>query len=148
MVYRLEAQKCKYLLIQCANSGASSRPCRFLSSAEVSAALRPFYFSVHPDLFGRYPAERVSHNCEQAQYCIGHCTLSLAGLYLIYVMFLEFRFCVQMVVITTILTIFCLFLVNFPFLCEENTLLRSLYYLFMYVAFNIWSSFWFLQNVV
>ncbi|XP_041983194.1 T-cell activation inhibitor, mitochondrial [Aricia agestis] len=32
--------------------------CRYLSSAEVSTALRPFYFSVHPDLFGRYPEQR------------------------------------------------------------------------------------------
>lgn len=34
--------------------------CRFLSAAEVSTALRPFYFSVHPDLFGKYPEQRVS----------------------------------------------------------------------------------------
>lgn len=32
--------------------------CRSLSSAEVSTALRPFYFSVHPDLFGKYPEQR------------------------------------------------------------------------------------------
>ncbi|XP_077284718.1 T-cell activation inhibitor, mitochondrial isoform X2 [Arctopsyche grandis] len=32
--------------------------CRHLSTAEVSTALRPFYFSVHPDLFGRYPEQR------------------------------------------------------------------------------------------
>ncbi|XP_063236843.1 T-cell activation inhibitor, mitochondrial [Bacillus rossius redtenbacheri] len=32
---------------------------RCLSSAEVSTALRPFYFSVHPDLFGQHPAERT-----------------------------------------------------------------------------------------
>ncbi|KAL0273988.1 UNVERIFIED_CONTAM: hypothetical protein PYX00_006534 [Menopon gallinae] len=31
---------------------------RGLSSTEVSTALRPFYFSVHPDLFGQYPEER------------------------------------------------------------------------------------------
>jgi len=31
---------------------------RHLSSNQVSAALRPFYFNVHPDLFGRYPTER------------------------------------------------------------------------------------------
>ncbi|XP_022116655.2 T-cell activation inhibitor, mitochondrial isoform X1 [Pieris rapae] len=29
-----------------------------LSSAEVSTALRPFYFRVHPDLFGKYPEQR------------------------------------------------------------------------------------------
>lgn len=33
---------------------------RYLSSGEVSTALRPFYFSVHPDLFGQHPNERVS----------------------------------------------------------------------------------------
>lgn len=32
---------------------------RYLSSGEVSTALRPFYFSVHPDLFGQHPAERT-----------------------------------------------------------------------------------------
>lgn len=32
---------------------------RFLSSGEVSTALRPFYFSVHPDLFGKHPDERT-----------------------------------------------------------------------------------------
>lgn len=32
--------------------------CRYLSSAEISTALRPFYFSVHPDLFGKYPEQR------------------------------------------------------------------------------------------
>ncbi|XP_047019192.1 T-cell activation inhibitor, mitochondrial-like isoform X1 [Helicoverpa zea] len=40
--------------------------CRFLSSAEVSTALRPFYFSVHPDLFGKYPTQRkVNENSLQ-----------------------------------------------------------------------------------
>lgn len=32
--------------------------CRCLSTAEVSTALRPFYFFVHPDLFGKYPEQR------------------------------------------------------------------------------------------
>ena len=31
---------------------------RYLSSSEVSVALRPFYFAVHPDLFQQYPTER------------------------------------------------------------------------------------------
>ncbi|XP_028165646.1 T-cell activation inhibitor, mitochondrial isoform X1 [Ostrinia furnacalis] len=40
--------------------------CRYLSSAEISTALRPFYFSVHPDLFGKYPAQRkVNENSLQ-----------------------------------------------------------------------------------
>lgn len=34
---------------------------RLLSSAEVSTALRPFYFLVHPDLFGKYPKEQVEN---------------------------------------------------------------------------------------
>lgn len=38
----------------CANGVTS----RFLSTAEISTALRPFYFSVHPDLFGKYPEQR------------------------------------------------------------------------------------------
>ncbi|XP_022905946.1 T-cell activation inhibitor, mitochondrial isoform X2 [Onthophagus taurus] len=29
-----------------------------MTSTEVSTALRPFYFSVHPDLFGQYPDQR------------------------------------------------------------------------------------------
>lgn len=32
---------------------------RALSTGEVSTALRPFYFTVHPDLFGQYPTQRV-----------------------------------------------------------------------------------------
>ncbi|EEB16765.1 conserved hypothetical protein [Pediculus humanus corporis] len=44
--------------------GCSSLPllnplCRSLSSTEVSTALRPFYFFVHPDLFGQFPEERA-----------------------------------------------------------------------------------------
>ena len=32
--------------------------CRHVSSNQVSSALRPFYFAVHPDLFGQHPVER------------------------------------------------------------------------------------------
>ncbi|KAK7115132.1 T-cell activation inhibitor, mitochondrial-like [Littorina saxatilis] len=32
---------------------------RFLSTQEVATALRPFYFIVHPDLFGQFPMERA-----------------------------------------------------------------------------------------
>lgn len=32
---------------------------RALSTGEVSTALRPFYFSVHPDLFGQFPTQRT-----------------------------------------------------------------------------------------
>ncbi|KAJ8960801.1 hypothetical protein NQ318_020097 [Aromia moschata] len=32
---------------------------RNLTATEVSTALRPFYFSVHPDLFGQHPSERA-----------------------------------------------------------------------------------------
>lgn len=31
-----------------------------MTTTEISAALRPFYFSVHPDLFGQFPNQRVS----------------------------------------------------------------------------------------
>lgn len=31
---------------------------RYLNSSETATALRPFYFAVHPDLFGRHPKER------------------------------------------------------------------------------------------
>lgn len=33
---------------------------RDISNAELSTVLRPFYFAVHPDLFGRHPEQRVS----------------------------------------------------------------------------------------
>ncbi|CAG9860530.1 unnamed protein product [Phyllotreta striolata] len=32
---------------------------RNFTSTEISTALRPFYFTVHPDLFGQYPIERA-----------------------------------------------------------------------------------------
>lgn len=32
---------------------------RALSTGEISTALRPFYFTVHPDLFGQYPTQRT-----------------------------------------------------------------------------------------
>lgn len=40
------------------NSCASTVIYRMIGSSEVASALRPFYFAVHPDLFGRYPQER------------------------------------------------------------------------------------------
>ncbi|XP_060517081.1 T-cell activation inhibitor, mitochondrial isoform X2 [Cylas formicarius] len=40
---------------------------RNLSAAEVSTALRPFYFSVHPDLFGQYPDERATNETSLQQ---------------------------------------------------------------------------------
>lgn len=32
---------------------------RHVSNAELSNILRPFYFAVHPDLFGQHPEQRV-----------------------------------------------------------------------------------------
>ncbi|KAK4879837.1 hypothetical protein RN001_007983 [Aquatica leii] len=32
---------------------------RYMTTTEVATALRPFYFSVHPDLFGQYPQQRL-----------------------------------------------------------------------------------------
>jgi len=32
---------------------------RSISSGEVFTALKPFFFVVHPDLFGQFPKERV-----------------------------------------------------------------------------------------
>ena len=34
---------------------------RWLSGTEVSTALRPFYFLVHPDLFGKYPKAQTEN---------------------------------------------------------------------------------------
>ena len=34
---------------------------RHLTGPEVSTALRPFYFLVHPDLFGKYPREQTEN---------------------------------------------------------------------------------------
>ncbi|KAK7605416.1 hypothetical protein V9T40_007274 [Parthenolecanium corni] len=43
---------------------------RRMSSSEIATALRPFYFSVHPDLFGQYPSERaVNENSLQMLSC-------------------------------------------------------------------------------
>ncbi len=42
-------------------AAAALFPYRGLTSAEVSTALRPFYFLVHPDLFGRFPEERATN---------------------------------------------------------------------------------------
>lgn len=33
---------------------------RMMNASAVATALRPFYFAVHPDLFGRFPEYRVS----------------------------------------------------------------------------------------
>ena len=35
---------------------------RWLTGTEVSTALRPFYFLVHPDLFGKYPKEQTEND--------------------------------------------------------------------------------------
>lgn len=35
---------------------------RISGSADPGSALRPFYFCVHPDLFGQFPDQRVSDN--------------------------------------------------------------------------------------
>ena len=35
---------------------------RLLSVSETAIALRPFLFSVHPDLFGKFPKEQVRRN--------------------------------------------------------------------------------------
>lgn len=34
---------------------------RHMTAGEVATALRPFYFSVHPDLFGKFPIERATN---------------------------------------------------------------------------------------
>ncbi|XP_033225723.1 T-cell activation inhibitor, mitochondrial-like [Belonocnema kinseyi] len=36
-----------------------NRVVRALSTGEISTALRPFYFTVHPDLFGQFPTQRT-----------------------------------------------------------------------------------------
>lgn len=40
---------------------------RWISSGELSSVLRPFYFAVHPDLFGQHPEQRV-RNTYQSYY--------------------------------------------------------------------------------
>ncbi|KAL4716371.1 hypothetical protein ACJJTC_006733 [Scirpophaga incertulas] len=55
-----------YSRIKINNSACAGALCRYLSSAEISTALRPFYFSVHPDLFGKFPEQRkVNENSLQ-----------------------------------------------------------------------------------
>lgn len=41
------------------NSFCRKNAVRALSTGEVSTALRPFYFTVHPDLFGQFPTQRT-----------------------------------------------------------------------------------------
>lgn len=41
---------------------------RWISSGELSSVLRPFYFAVHPDLFGQHPEQRVNHNQIHLQF--------------------------------------------------------------------------------
>lgn len=48
------------LLWRFADSFCRRDAVRALSTGEMTTALRPFYFTVHPDLFGQYPTQRVS----------------------------------------------------------------------------------------
>lgn len=41
-----------------------------MTATEVSTALRPFYFTVHPDLFGQFPSQRVSISPAQLYFLI------------------------------------------------------------------------------
>ncbi|CAK1600882.1 unnamed protein product [Parnassius mnemosyne] len=50
-----------YSVTKLRQQGLGVALCRYLSSAEISTALRPFYFSVHPDLFGKYPEQRKTN---------------------------------------------------------------------------------------
>ena len=51
---------CEYFRRSCrVNCVLCAHIIRHLTTHEVSAALRPFYFMVHPDLFGQFPSERV-----------------------------------------------------------------------------------------
>ncbi|KAF7994412.1 hypothetical protein HCN44_003884 [Aphidius gifuensis] len=44
---------------------------RALSTGEISTALRPFYFTVHPDLFGQFPTQRtVNENSLKQLSCV------------------------------------------------------------------------------
>ena len=45
---------------------------RKLSSAQVSTALRPFYFLVHPDLFGRWPREQAVNEALMNRTILSH----------------------------------------------------------------------------
>lgn len=52
---------------------------RFFTFQDASAALRPFYFIVHPDLFGQHPAERAvnEHSLKiLSEYLASHQVLS------------------------------------------------------------------------
>lgn len=52
---------------------------RYLST-ELAAALRPFYFAVHPDLFGQYPQQR-SVNEDSLKQLSAHMQLLYEGKY-------------------------------------------------------------------
>ncbi|XP_014217655.1 T-cell activation inhibitor, mitochondrial isoform X2 [Copidosoma floridanum] len=52
----------------------NKRAVRALSTSEISTALRPFYFSVHPDLFGQFPTQRTvnENSLKQLSSAIEH----------------------------------------------------------------------------
>jgi hypothetical protein len=50
----------KFLIYSFLDGVKFSYQIRTIGHHEISTALRPFYFSVHPDLFGRFPEQRVS----------------------------------------------------------------------------------------
>ncbi|XP_024086015.1 T-cell activation inhibitor, mitochondrial isoform X2 [Cimex lectularius] len=53
---------CRHVLNRILDRGTVGVTCyRYLTSGEVATALRPFYFSVHPDLFGKFPTERATN---------------------------------------------------------------------------------------
>lgn len=54
LLYRREQDCCPRLCLKISNPYGA----RCLSSNEVAAVLRPFYFAVHPDRFGQHPRER------------------------------------------------------------------------------------------
>ena len=55
-------------LLPTSNVFALTRRC--LTASEITTALRPFYFLVHPDLFGRFPKERtINENSIQTLKC-------------------------------------------------------------------------------
>ena len=59
------------MLIYAFNSRAL-RISRRLTVSEAATALRPFYFTVHPDLFGQHPKERVKNNAFTLIHCYFH----------------------------------------------------------------------------
>lgn len=68
-----------HLSVPLADGPSFTIPQRRMSVSEINTALRPFYFAVHPDLFGKFPDQRVSRVNSRLIHCRCCCPSSTVG---------------------------------------------------------------------